>query len=400
MNNTTSVDPDTSISNAPIVVDVDSAQTQQRGRLGESYYATPPPTPTNSRLLELEKSAAMKRRGRVKTEMFDLARQISGEMRATDLSPEVGMDLLSESCCSLNEELRHNAVMISYCRSNAVLVRRLHKRFKDEGYDVWIDVEDIPKGVDWWEAIKAGIESANVCIFCLSKDSLASEVCGWEIDHMIQHNKKVLPIVITDDFVWDDVRSDIAKLNFIFFSRPEDDFDTAFNDLAEAVDKDYGYLEMHTKFNTRAIEWDAHKRDPGVLISGAYLEVVRVFLEKAKMNYPPPSDLMEDFFTESFVADLRSIREHKMLEVMLEVSDDNAAHLTTLQRQQQRVQRLLNTTKFQVAVLVLILIDFLLGMTALILDLTGADDEGAREVIWPISVTLLLIFEVPVRPSY
>lgn len=33
--------------------------------------------------------------------------------------------------------------------------------------------------------------------------------------------KKVVPIVVAEDFDWDDVRPDIARLNFVFFFREQ-----------------------------------------------------------------------------------------------------------------------------------------------------------------------------------
>ena len=51
------------------------------------------------------------------------------------------------------------------------------------------------------------------------------QVCNWELEHMLKHNKKIIPVVVKDDFEWDDVHKDVAALNFVFFSRPTDVFD-------------------------------------------------------------------------------------------------------------------------------------------------------------------------------
>ena len=72
---------------------------------------------------------------------------------------------------------------------------------------------------------------------------------------MIQLQKKIVPIVVADDFDWSDVRAEIAKLNFIFFSRETDDYDVSFNELCESIFSDFGYLELHSKFSTWALEW-------------------------------------------------------------------------------------------------------------------------------------------------
>lgn len=62
-------------------------------------------------------------------------------------------------------------------------------------YDAWVDWESIPLTADWWEEIKAGIEAADTFIFVISPDSVASKVCGQEIDHAVANHKRLVPVV-------------------------------------------------------------------------------------------------------------------------------------------------------------------------------------------------------------
>ena len=57
-------------------------------------------------------------------------------------------------------------------------MKKLHDSFTKENIGVWIDYQDIPKSVDWWESIQAGIEHVNVCIVCMSREFLESKVCS------------------------------------------------------------------------------------------------------------------------------------------------------------------------------------------------------------------------------
>ena len=116
-----------------------------------------------------------------------------------------------------------NSVMISYCRRNGKVVHDIHDFFIAQRRKVWVDWTSIPKSVDWWEAIKMGIEAANTCVVCLSNEFIKSKVCGDEIEHMLKHHKRIVPIVVAQDFNWDDVHPEIAKLNFIFFTPLPDD---------------------------------------------------------------------------------------------------------------------------------------------------------------------------------
>ena len=68
-----------------------------------------------------------------------------------------------------------NTVMLSYCRRNSDEMHVIHDRFASRGFDCWVDFEDIAKSVDWWEAIKSGIEGANACVVFLSNEFLISK---------------------------------------------------------------------------------------------------------------------------------------------------------------------------------------------------------------------------------
>ena len=79
-------------------------------------------------------------------------------------------------------------VFISYSRKDKAFVQVLNQALANSKYDAWVDWEDIPLTADWWEEIKAGIEGADTFIFVISPDSIASKVCGQEIDHAWDNN--------------------------------------------------------------------------------------------------------------------------------------------------------------------------------------------------------------------
>ena len=301
----------------------------------------------------------------------------------------------------LGQTFGKNSVMISYCRRNSELVRRIHQAFVSIGVDCWIDFEDIPKGVDWWQSIKNGIERSHVCVYCISNDAIKSKVCGWEVDHMMKHNKKVLPIVVAEDFDWDDVRPDIAKLNFIFFCRQQDDFNTSFRELWDCINTDHAYLELHTRFEVWATEWDAAGRDPALLFSGEYLKVVDEFLEKAETRSPVPTDLMEDFFAASHVLHLENERKQAIVDAMLYVPDDvhplkDAAPASWLRRRRQKLADFFNRRSVMVMMLVAITLNAVMGLAVVLLDRYVASEatmDSAMLTLNPIAIAALACFE-------
>lgn len=202
----------------------------------------------------------------------------------------------------LDQETEAANVFISYSRRNKEFVKTLARTLKKRGREVWVDWESIPFGSDWWEEIKVGIEVADTFIFVLSPDSVASKVCGEELDHAIQHNKRLVPVVC-EDVPPQDVHPALAKINWIFL-RPEDDFDRGFRNLVNVLDTDLPYVRTHTRLLVRANQWNNAGRDESLLIRGSELEDARRWLSQSDKKHPPCMQLQKEFIWASNNAEL------------------------------------------------------------------------------------------------
>ena len=161
-------------------------------------------------------------------------------------------------------------VFISYSRRDGEFVRRLHAALAALRKDVWVDWEDIPPTAEWPTEIDEGIEESDNFVFVISPDSLVSDVCARELGHAIEHRKRLVPIVFRDpDGAV--VPEALASRNWTFF-RSQDDFDTAFDTLAAALDTDLEWVSAHTRLLGRALEWEGKGRDSSFLLRGADLE--------------------------------------------------------------------------------------------------------------------------------
>ena len=66
---------------------------------------------------------------------------------------------------------------ISYARADgAFAVDRLSRALGARGYEVWLDVHDIPGGAKWRDRVRRGIEACKVFVFVISPDSVTSDV--------------------------------------------------------------------------------------------------------------------------------------------------------------------------------------------------------------------------------
>jgi WD40 repeat protein len=178
---------------------------------------------------------------------------------------------------------------ISYSRRNKTFVQQLNQAFQEAKREVWVDWEGIPLNADWRQEIYRGIEAADNFVFVLSPESVASQVCGEEIEHAIVHNKRLIPIVC-QEVSYDQVHPELAKLNWIFF-REEDDFNIAFQKLIETLDTDLDYVRNHTRLLKRAIEWDDKKRDASFTLRGNDLKYAEQWLSESQGKTPEPTPL-------------------------------------------------------------------------------------------------------------
>ena len=188
-------------------------------------------------------------------------------------------------------------VFISYAHKDQDFVRKLHEALEKHKRDTWIDWQDIPRTAKWIDEVYSGIESADAFAFVISPDSVASEFCIVELNHAVEHNKRLVPIW-HGDVDDESVPPDLASHQYVFFGKT-DDFDRAFEDLIEALDADLDWRHEHTWLEMRAIEWNNKGRHSRCALRGRDLEEAEAWLERAAEKEPKPTDLQRQYITSS-----------------------------------------------------------------------------------------------------
>jgi|GEM_PF-4521731 len=191
-------------------------------------------------------------------------------------------------------------VMISYQRKDQNFVERLAEGIKKTGREVWVDLEDIPKTADWWEEIKAGIEGADAFLFVISPTSIESRVCRQEIDHALENNKRIIPLLyksVTPDAMESKMHPIIAATNWLFWDN--DNKATSFKSIITALNLDLGYRQQHTRILVLANEWDDNTRHDSLLLRGDDLKKAEDWLSTSYNKQPAPTDIHIDYINES-----------------------------------------------------------------------------------------------------
>ena len=233
------------------------------------------------------------------------------------LAPKSGRQMPTDVWQVLDGKAQQANVFISYSRRNKEFVQELYGALEATGREVWVDWENIPVAVDWWQEIQLGIELADTFVFILSPDSVASEVCRQEVNEAVKHNKRLVPVVY-EDVQPEQVHPELSRLNWIFL-RPHDDFEKGFKGLLEALDQDLDYVRTHTRLLVRALEWDRNDCDSSYLLRGTDLERANHYLAQGKDQEPRPTALHHQYVlasvdVEATARDAELERQRQVLE--------------------------------------------------------------------------------------
>ncbi len=106
-----------------------------------------------------------------------------------------------------------SSVFISYSRKDELLARRLATALSDQGFEVWIDVEDIPAGMKWSRAIQQGLDSADAMVVLISPDSMASTNVEDEWQYFLDQRKPVIPALVREA----KVHFQLSRIQYIDF---------------------------------------------------------------------------------------------------------------------------------------------------------------------------------------
>lgn len=233
-------------------------------------------------------------------------------------------------------------VFISYSRKNKPFMERLHAALKAQGRDIWVDWEDIPVTADWWREITSGIDSTDTFLFITTPESLSSPVCTVEVNHAIQQNKRVIPIIhampdekaafaaLVERELDEEMRArlngreildvahenwrTISRHNWLMF-REEDDFDDSFGKLVKAIETDLQHVREHTRLLLRAREWDSKGRSSSVLLMGTEILAAEGWLAAGASKSPTPTELHHEYILASRQAATR--RQKRTMGVLL-----------------------------------------------------------------------------------
>jgi hypothetical protein len=120
-------------------------------------------------------------------------------------------------------------IFISYSRIHEPFARRLATALSDSGAEVWIDVEDIPAGMNWSRAIQSGLDQCDMMLVIITPESMSSHNVENEWQYYLDEKKPVIPIKLQDA----KTHFQLRRLQHIDFEKLP--FETAFAQLVREM---------------------------------------------------------------------------------------------------------------------------------------------------------------------
>ncbi|HEY9296280.1 MAG TPA: toll/interleukin-1 receptor domain-containing protein, partial [Phormidium sp.] len=193
---------------------------------------------------------------------------------------------------------------ISYGRADSkAFATKLQARLLEEGLKVWFDQNDIPLGVDFQNQIDDGIEKAHNFLFLIAPHSVKSAYCLKEIQLAVKRHKRIIPLLhVEPNDCWDKMHPTIGKINWVYFREEQEDFEAAFSGLISLIRSSSDYVEQHTRFLAKALEWERYQKQNNCLLIGEERLEAEAWLKiRFKDEQPPcvPTDLHCEFISES-----------------------------------------------------------------------------------------------------
>ena len=86
-------------------------------------------------------------------------------------------------------------IFISYSRQDEEFAQQIATDLDRLGASIWLDVDDIPPGVNWSSAIQQGLDTCDTLLLIISPDSMESSNVMDEWQYFRDESKPIIPVM-------------------------------------------------------------------------------------------------------------------------------------------------------------------------------------------------------------
>lgn len=189
-------------------------------------------------------------------------------------------------------------IFISYARSDNKKISPLLNALENiPDFEILRDTQDILPSEEWKPRLEELVRSADIIIFFLSNNSVASDICSWEIELSQELNKRTIPIVL-GNVANAKVPKYISALNYIYFKH-NSKIDDVIELVQQTVNTDIDWIREHTRLTEIATRWYRAQRIAAQPLRGHELQAAENWMARQPRTAPPPTELQLKFIIES-----------------------------------------------------------------------------------------------------
>ncbi|MBI1394336.1 MAG: TIR domain-containing protein [Betaproteobacteria bacterium] len=194
-------------------------------------------------------------------------------------------------------------VFVSYSRQDFRRADELVGVLEADGFEVTLDTRDLPFGERWQDELDHFIRRSDIVVWLVSRASIASRWCRWELERVTEHGKRLFPIFV-ENVPPEDLPETLGDVQVFPQSGTVDLADAGQRGrLRDALRANGPWLREHTRLSERARLWAEGGRGADWLLRGRELAAAEAWRERAAAQSQPVGPLVLDLIHASRVAE-------------------------------------------------------------------------------------------------
>ncbi|NJN72239.1 MAG: TIR domain-containing protein [Limnothrix sp. RL_2_0] len=205
-------------------------------------------------------------------------------------------------------------IFIAYDLTNIDFATKLNESLEYQGKITYFAHDHADLSGDFQGDVHQGIVSGANFLLVISPAAIASSTCVSYLEHAKSLSKRRLGVMCQPTEL-SQVEAVFTDEQWVDFSRINSDFYADFSQLIRLLDTDKAYVQSHTKWLQRALEWEQKYKTRDLLLRGNELAIAQYWLKEAEEENkrPIPTDLQRKFIQSSITESLKNKRRQKFL---------------------------------------------------------------------------------------
>ncbi len=188
-------------------------------------------------------------------------------------------------------------IFVSYSRRDIAVADTMVEDLTARGFEVKIDLNDLPFGEKWQHELSEMIADADTVIWLISAHSISSHWCNWELDEVARNNKRLVPVQI-GEILRDQLPRQLGEIHILPQAGIYDP-KRHLDNLVVTLEADRVWLKTHARLADRAREWLGKERTSALLLRGSALRESEAWKDGQPAKAPRPHPQVLDLLLSS-----------------------------------------------------------------------------------------------------